>query len=668
MMSASNAYSPLTDQQVEQLKSQGCRADNWSAVAVADGFDPDRVHDVRFEGEVKIGSLAGTVTCASGLDRTCGIQEATVINCTIGDGVRIVNVGSHIANYTIGDGACIEDVGVVQTNPGAMFGNGVEVEVLNEGGGREVSLFNGMSSQFAHLLCMHRYQPKFIEKLEAFAKSQADSAKSDTGTIGAGAKVSAVARIIDVNIGEAATVWGASALVNGTILSSDDAPTLVGDGVQAHDFIIGEASKITQGGIVAKTFVGQGCQIGKQFSAEGSLFFANCEAFHGEACSIFAGPYTVTHHKSTLLIAGLFSFYNAGSGTNQSNHMYKLGPVHEGKLERGCKTGSFSYMMWPCRVGPFSVVLGKHTRTFDLSDFPFSHIEAAHDGRCMVVPGLNLSTVGTVRDGAKWPTRDRRKGKQMRDRISFDVFSPLTVGRMIAGSDRLQALKDNTDKSVDIVTISGAQVKRVLLRSGIKYYRSGIQTYLLEKVVSRIERAVAEGGGGLGQSLATSPDAVYSEKWVDIGGQMMPIKRLENLYAVVESGSITDLSAFESALDAIHAAYEDDEWAWVRHAYIKVFDIDPEAIKVTDAASIADQLLDVQTKFLNLILIDAGKEFDQVTRTGFAQDGSDADQTADFQAVRGEFDTNKFVTQMKQALEILNTRIEKLKQALAVCA
>jgi Domain of unknown function (DUF4954)/Domain of unknown function (DUF6819) len=667
-VSETNKHRVLSEQEVQALTAQGCTAEDWSSVKVADPFDPSRVRDVRFEGSVRIGSLAGTVTGASGLDRPCGIHEATLINCTVGDGVRIARIGSHIANYTIGDGACIEDVGVLQTNPGAAFGNGTEVEVLNEGGGREVALFNNLSSQFAHLLCMHRYRPKFIERLEAFAKAQAEAAGSDTGTIGAGAKVAAVARIIDVNIGDAATVWGASALENGTVLSNADAPTLVGDGVQAHDFIIGEASKVTQGAIVAKTFVGQGCQVGKQFSAEGSLFFANCEAFHGEACSIFAGPYTVTHHKSTLLIAGLFSFYNAGSGTNQSNHMYKLGPVHEGKLERGCKTGSFSYMMWPCRVGPFTVILGKHTRTFDLSDFPFSHIEAAHDGRCMVIPGLNLSTVGTVRDGAKWPTRDRRKGKVKRDRISFDVFSPLTVGRMIAGSDRLQELQDNTDKSVDTVTISGAQVKRVLLRGGLKHYRSGIHTYLLEKVVSRIERAVGEGGGGLGEAMAASPDAVYSEQWVDIGGQMMPRQRLEDLYAAVESGRIADLAGFEAALDAIHDAYSQDEWAWVRQAYRKVFGVDLDTVQSGDAAAIADSLLAAQSKFLGVIQIDAGKEFGESTQTGFGQDGSEADRSADFQAVRGEFETNKFVKQIKQDAEDLGTRIERLKQALAVNA
>lgn len=666
-MPASNKYVPLSDMQVEQLKSQGCRSADWSKVSVADGFDPARVHAVCFEGEVQVGSLAGTVPSASGLERPCGIEEVTLINCTLGGGVRIVRIGSHIANYHIGDGSCIEDVGVVQTNPGAAFGNGVKVEVLNEGGGREVALFNEISSQFAHLLCMHRYRPKLIEKLQAFAKAAADSVRSDTGKIGVGVKIAGVSRIIDVNIGDAATVWGASALVNGTVLSAEDAPTLIGDAVQAHDFIIGEASKVTQGAIVAKSYVGQGCQIGKQFSAEGSLFFANCEAFHGEACSIFAGPYTVTHHKSTLLIAGAFSFYNAGSGTNQSNHMYKLGPVHEGKLERGCKTGSFSYMMWPCRVGPFSVLLGKHTRTFDLSDFPFSHIEAAHDGRCMVVPGLNLSTVGTVRDGAKWPTRDRRKGKVKRDRLSFDVFSPMVVGRMLNGYDRLKELMENTEKSVDTVTISGAQVKRVLLRGGVKYYRSGIHTYLLERVVARIELAVGS-GDALNKALAEKPGAVYSEKWVDIGGQMMPLKRLEDLYVAIESGKVSDVSGFEKALDAIHAGYAEDEWAWVRRAYKRVFDVDLDAVAATDAVAIADQLLADQSKFLNLILIDAGKEFDTVTQVGFGQDGTQDDVAADFEAVRGTFDTNKFVKQMKQAIADLSMRIGKLKQALSVNA
>ena len=229
----------------------------------------------------------------------------------------------------------------------------------------------------------------------------------------------------------------------------------------ADEFIIAEGFEVTGGALISKTYVGQGCRVGRQFSAESCALFANCEAFHGEACNVLAGPYTVTHHKSTLLIAAMLSFYNAGSGTNSSNHMYKLGPVHEGKLERGCKTGSFSYLMWPCRVGPFSVVLGKHAGAFDTADLPFSTIEASPDGRRPLVPGLNLATVGTVRDAAKWPARDRRRGSIKRDRITFDVWSPLVAERMIRGLAILKDLQEKTDKSVVNVAFQGVEIKRV---------------------------------------------------------------------------------------------------------------------------------------------------------------------------------------------------------------
>ncbi len=588
------SYRTLTQGEIDQLVARGCSSevDDWSGVQVADGFAPDQVRNVHFDGGVRIGA-----------------------------------------------GARIENVGVLRTNPGATFGNGVEVEVLNEGGGREFVLFNELSSQFAYLIGMLRDRPKLIEKLESFV--QVPSA--DHCTIGTGATVRNIAQIIDMNIGDYAVVEGAASLTNGTILSSEDAPTIIGAAVDAEDIIIAEGSKVTGGAIISKTYIGQGCQIGKQFSAESCVFFANCEGFHGEACSVFAGPYTVTHHKSTLLIAGMFSFYNAGSGTNQSNHMYKLGPVHEGKLERGSKTGSFSYMMWPCRVGPFSVVLGKHKRNVDTADFPFSVLDASPEGKCQMVPGLNLSTVGTVRDGAKWPTRDRRKGSVKRDRISFDVLSPYTVGRMIRGSARLKEIQDKTDRAIDTVTINGAEVKRVLLRTGQKFYRSGIQMYLLEKVVERLEAGGAMSGAG------------EDVEWVDIGGQLMPQTRLDDVCASIESGEIADLAAINAALDDIHAAYAEDEWAWAAQAYKQVFGDDLETLSAEQFAELADAYKKAKTKFLQLILVDAGKEFDDAARIGF--DG-------EFDAVRGTYDDNKFVKQMQDEIASLDQRVAKLKETL----
>ncbi|MGI9429614.1 MAG: DUF4954 family protein, partial [Bythopirellula sp.] len=634
-MTPQREYRPLHADEIDILQHQGCTAQIWSDIWGTHDFLPDNIHDARFVGTVRIGRLQGMVRGDAGQIRPAGIYRATLNNCTIGNDVRISQVRSQVANYDIGDGVSIEDVGLLLAHPAARFGNGVYVEALNEGGGREATLFNELSAQFAFLQVVQRSDSGVSEQLDRIAEQTASRARNDRGTIGAGARISATTRMVDVAVGEQAVVCGVSQLENGTILSSSDAPTTIGSAVIAKDFIIAEGTSVEDGAILNSCFVGQGCQIGKQFSAEGSLFFANCEAFHGEACSVFAGPYTVTHHKSSLLIAGLFSFYNAGSGTNQSNHMYKLGPVHEGKLERGCKTGSFSYLMWPCRVGPFSVVLGKHTRTFDTRDFPFSHLEAKADGRCEMVPGLYLSTVGTVRDGAKWPTRDRRQGSVQRDLIHFPVFNPLTVGRMLQGSAKLTKLHEETPRSTKVVTIDGAEVRRVLLRTGVKYYRAGIEMYLLERIVSRVEQARAAGENDLNRALAVDDAAILSEQWIDLAGQLMPGARFDQLCRALAAGEIESIEQLDSQLRHAYAAYAMDEWAWVCWAYERVFEQQPAQLNLDGVRQAAEKWKQVRTKFLKLILNDASKEFEAVTQTGFGHSHDAEQRLADFNAVRG---------------------------------
>ncbi|MCX7804768.1 MAG: DUF4954 family protein, partial [Planctomycetota bacterium] len=312
----SGRFRRLTETEIEALKRRNCLAEDWSRVLVADPFRYDRFYGASFSGDVRIGVMEGEIEGEGGIRRPSRIVRATLHNCTVGDGCLIEDIGGHIANYDIGDGAHIEGVGVMAVETGACFGSGVEVEAVNEGGGRGIILFEDINSQIACMHAMHRYRPKLIESLETLIKAEVERAKSDRGTVGAGASIRCVPEILNVKFGPGARVLGASALQNGAVLSERGAPTIIGSGVVARDFIIAEGAEVTDGAILSKVYVGQGCRIGKQYSAENSLFFANCEAFHGEACSILAGPYTVTHHKSTLLIAGLFSFYNAGSGSN----------------------------------------------------------------------------------------------------------------------------------------------------------------------------------------------------------------------------------------------------------------------------------------------------------------------------------------------------------------
>jgi hypothetical protein len=345
--------------------------------------------------------------------------------------------------------------------------------------------------------------------------------------------------------------------------------------------------------------------------------------------------------------------------------MYKLGPVHEGKLERGIKAGSFSYVIWPCRVGPFSILLGKHTRSFDTSDFPFAHLEADANGKCSMVPGLYLTAVGTMRDEAKWRSRDRRKGAKKRDIISFDVFSPYTVGKMIKACSILKQLQENTDRSVEDVAMNGVRMKRVLLRTSQKLYRTGIEMYLLEKILAKTEKYIDGGIEKIRKAFAAPvTGAVYGRDWVDIGGQLMPRQRLLDVTAAIENGKIADVETFNTEMEKIHQAAENDEWLWVKNAYKEAFNRDLEKLAKAEFVEDVESYQKVKTKFLKLVLVDAEKEFNEISRTGFGQDGSAEDISEDFRQVRGQYDQNKFVRQIHDDIKEIERRVKRLKEKL----
>jgi hypothetical protein len=651
-------FRPLTDAERQQLERQGCTAADWGKVQVA-GPCAGRIHNVRFLGEVRLGALEGAVKLGA-IEEPCGIRNATLKDVTVGADCLIRNVGSHLANYQIGDGTVIVDVGLVEADSGDSFGCGSVVEALNEAGGRGVPLYPELSAQVAHLLSLHRWRPQLVKRLEEMIGARVAKARLPHGIIGAKALIRGVHRLRNVNIGPAGWIEDAACLENGTILSEPAAPAVVGSGVVAREFIIAEGASVTDGAILAHCYVGQGTKIGRQFSAENCLFFANCEAFHGEGCSLFAGPYSVTHHKSTLMIAAMTSFYNAGSGTNQSNHMYKLGPVHQGIMERGAKTGSFSYLLWPCRVGPFSVVMGKNMANFDLGDLPFSYI-IAEGSKSEVTPGFNIFTVGTVRDGAKWPSRDRRKGAAKRDLINFPVFSPYTAGRMMRGEALLGKLAAETPRTVEDVSINGALCKRLLLKTGAKFYRTAIDAYLAEKLVARAEPQLAGGLAAVRQRLAAEAGASGTGEWLDISGLLVARERFEKLAAEVESGAVGTLEALQAKLAECHAAYERDEWNWVAAAWAARFGKPPAELGGAELAEAAARLAENRGKFLRMVLADAEKEFSDIARIGFGADGPPEAAAVDFEAVRGSFEKNKFVKEMKAELAALEKRCGEFK-------
>jgi len=637
----------LAPDEIRALEAGGSHAADWSKVRVAEGFAPSAVRRCRFSGTVHLGAFRKPVTL-HGIEIPSGLSDSHLHGCTIGDDALIQQT-NLLAHYDVGSGAVVSNCGQIVVEGESAFGNGVKIEVWNEGGGREVPIFERLSASFAYLIACYRHRPGLVAALERIAADYAASKRSSRGTIGDGARLTNTLILRNVAIGPAATIEGAQKLENGTVCSKPEAPTTVGAGVVAHDFLIGTDSVVDGGAILARTFIGQGCRVGKQFSAENTAFFANGEAFHGEAVALLAGPYSVTHHKGTLLIAGMLSFYNAGSGTNQSNHMYKLGPIHQGVLDRGSKTGSYGYLLWPARVGAFSVVIGKHFTNFDTHHLPFSYLYD-EGGKSVLTPAVNLFTVGTKRDGDKWPARDRRKDPDRLDLINFPVFSPLTVGPMMRGLADLKELYQNAPRDKEFVHYNGIAIKRLLCRTAIKQYEIGIRMYLGGVLAARLES---------GTSLNPTSAAGAGE-WVDLLGLMAPKSEVETLCAAIERGEAKDLASFETRLKALHGAYAEWEWNWVCGAWKDWSGKPPAEMSREELARAVDEWQDSAVKLNNMILNDAEKEFSPTTRIGFGLDGDPAARDADFEAVRGTFEGNKFVKGLQKDSEEIKARAAKI--------
>ncbi len=656
-------YRNLNKDEITVLKSQDCSADDWSQISVSKGFKPAFIKNVHFTGTAQLGVFNKTFDLQSGRQKHSGIYNAHMHNCMVGDDVYISNVRNSLANYKIGKEVYIENVDILEVTGPTAFGNDTEVNVLDETGGRKVPIFNGLSAQMAYILAMYRHRPQMIQAVNAMVKTFTDQQTSNTGTIGDFSRLVNSRTIRNVNIGPSSCIDGAEFLFNGSINSTPSAPVNVGAGVIMKNFILCSGSTVSDSAIIDHCFIGQACELGKHYSAAHSVFFANCVGFHGEACSVFAGPYTVTHHKSTLLIAGMFSFLNAGSGSNQSNHMYKLGPVHQGIVERGSKTTSDSYLLWPARVGPFTLVMGRHYKNSDTSNLPFSYLIESND-ESILVPGINLRSVGTIRDAQKWPKRDKRKDPDKQDAINFKLLSPYTIQKMIEGRNILIRLKEYSGEKSEFYSYENVKITRSALDKGVDLYNLAIEKFLGNSLINRLGDRSYDTDGDVRERLKPDTD-IGTGKWIDVAGLLAPMNVVEDLIDKIENGSVKDIDGIKQEFNRMFENYDDYEWTWSIDTLLKEAGKNMHSIWANDVIELIKKWRKSVVELDRLLYNDAKKEFTLISQTGFGIDGDKETRMLDFEQVRGEFEKNPQVsaikTHIKEKTALANEVINRMK-------
>ena len=520
--------------EIAEMTANGCRCADWTRVKFNPHSDFSRFRNVSFEEDNSIGLITENDI----------IENARLRNCRIWDNVTIRNIGEILDNCDIQSRARIENTGSIVYEAESRCGVGTEVAVLDETGSRPVIIFPGLTAQVALLMAR---EPKWSENhLHPILMDFLDTQRYFAG-IGEDAVVENCGKLLNVSVGREVIVSGAVSLKNGTIINNaapGRALAFIGAGVDAENFIV-EDGRLDSGALVRNCYIGQGASLEKRFTAHDSLFFANCSLENGEACAVFAGPYTVSMHKSTLLIGVQTSFMNAGSGTNQSNHMYKLGPVHWGILERGVKTSSSSYLMLGAKIGAFSLLMGSHKTHPDSSQFPFSYLFGDDRGATVVVPGVMLRSCGLMRDEQKWPARDRRLKRKlpMHDRVVFDVLNPITVEAMLTALDVIDDLLSRPADDDRFLRYRGMKFTRASLERARHLYELAIYKYLSTRIEDH------------GFPESKSDEDVSS--WVDMAGLLIPRFYLEE---VMKMERIEDM---KELFDAAFNRYPELEREWI---------------------------------------------------------------------------------------------------------
>ena len=569
-------FRKLTSAETAALEALGNSAEDWSKVLVSEDFKPFQLLQSHLEGDVEIAAEA-----------------------------RIVR--SRVANYRIGTGSLVEGVTALECRRRSAFGNGVGVATMNECGGRTVKIFDRLSAQVAYVMAVYRHRPQTIAALEKMVDAYAEERSSEIGEVGSDCRIVGARFIREVRIGNGVEIDGASILENATLCDG----ARVGVDVKAYDLIAAEGSVIDNGSIVERCFVGESCRLDKGFTAAESLFFANSHCENGEAASIFAGPYTVSHHKSSLLIAGMFSFFNAGSGSNQSNHLFKSGAVHQSVHLRGCKFASGAYVMSPAIEGVYTMIMGRHTHHHDTSVFPFSYL-LEQEGRSALLPGANLSSYGTVRDIEKWRQRDKRSAG--RDLINFETWNPFVGNALAAGLDALRTLYDSNPDAQSFI-YNSVHIKLTGLRRGIQRYEQALAATLGD--------LLARGGDGYDGRGA----------WIDAAGLYLARSCMEELLDAIEQDAVTTPEALTERLQAFAEHYDDYARSWALDILARRLGHTPDAAEIERAVVEGKA---AQQELQRLAEADRAFDCSFDMAVGYGLDAAtDDERKADFRAVRG---------------------------------
>ncbi|RKY66206.1 MAG: hypothetical protein DRQ08_03630 [Candidatus Latescibacterota bacterium] len=492
---------PLTQEQISRLERNGNSAEDWSKVKVAEGFDPDRVRNCRFLGKVALGRFQGTISLG-GAELPSGVYDSVIADSYIGNDALVQDV-KLLSRYVVRSEAAVVGCGTVFTEPGTSFGNGEELPIAIETGGREVLTYAEMDVDVAETVASSRGDKELLSAYEEAVGEYVEKARSDYGVIEKGAKVLNTGRVEGVYVGPYAVIDNARTVKNVTILSNEDESVEISDGAYVVSSIVQWGCEVTSMAIVDTSVLTEHSHVERHGKVTESLIGPNTGVAEGEVTASLLGPFVGFHHQA-LLIAAFWpeGKGNVAYGANIGSNHTSRAPDQEIWPGEGTFFGLGVNIKFPSNFteAPYSIFATGVTALPQRISFPFSLINTPAVVYPGISPGYNeIVPAYVLRDNLFALKRNEGKfkarNKARRTKFVFSVFRKDIVDLMINARRLLQDVKEIKEiyTEADIPGLGKNYMLEGSRVHAIETYTFYIRYYALLGLKEQIEKSLAEG-------------------------------------------------------------------------------------------------------------------------------------------------------------------------------
>jgi NDP-sugar pyrophosphorylase family protein len=683
-----SSFRRLSPHEIETLVKNGNSCRDWDLMRVSDPFAPELVKNCEFAGLVRLGKLERVVLEHHETQVPAGIVNSRIIACDIGDNCSIQD-SAYLAHYIVGDGCILLANGEIHVSNHAKFGNGivmegegeelrVELDLMNEAGGRSVPPFESMICADAYLWARNRDDMDLMARFRSMTDTMFDRRRGRYGTIGRHSVLKSNRVIKDVAVGECAYVKGSNKLKNLTILSSEAERSQIGEGVELVNGIVGYGCHVFYGCKAVRFVMGANSALKYGARLIHSVLGDNSTVSCCEMLNNLIFPAHEQHHNTSFLVASLLKGQSnlAAGATVGSNHNSRS---NDGEIEagRGFWPGLCTSVKHSSRFASYCLLAkGDYRYELDIR-FPFCLVDDdRHRERLVLSPAFwwTHNLFALMRNESKFHSRDKRITKTQA--IEFSPFAPDTAEEIIAAVAlleqwtgaalaRIEGRDPKKAGAAELRAAGAAMLDAEEDLSDIEVLGEGVERSQRPAVVLKPRRARAAyremliwyGARTVLDFLGAQQNPLVSLRglvgaretsWENLGGQLVPASKLAALFEAVRAGRLRDWDAMHAEYARLASEYPEDK---ARHALACLALLYPgRAVAETLRAALAELAL-LSRKVEAAVLEGRRKDYENPFRRATYR------SEAEMRAVVGLPEDNAFVRRTALDMEELRGRI-----------